>query len=101
VRALGTAANLPALPASRRRPLRQSERFTLPSGQEVEAEARAPPDLEVVRRRLKETVGVLDNFAALRQPGRSRAEYMDQVGGGGGAWSFGGSEGCRAAQGDI
>ena len=58
----------------------QSERFTLPSGQEVEAEARAPPDLEVVRRRLKETVAVLDNFSSQRQQGRSRAEYLDQVG---------------------
>lgn len=60
-------------------PSPQHERFTLPSGQEVEAEARAPPDLEVVRRRLKETVTVLDNFAAARAPGRSRADYMDQV----------------------
>ncbi|GBF95737.1 ribosomal RNA methyltransferase [Raphidocelis subcapitata] len=59
--------------------MEESERYTLPSGQEVEAEARAPPDLEVVRRRLKETVGVLDNFAAQRAPGRSRAEYMDQL----------------------
>ena len=48
----------------------------------MEAEARAPPDLEVVRRRLKETVSVLDNFTSMRQPGRSRAEYMEQVRGG-------------------
>lgn len=59
--------------------IEESERFTLPSGQEVEADARAPPDLEVVRRRLKETVAVLDNLNNLRQPGRSRAEYMDQL----------------------
>lgn len=51
----------------------------LPSGQEVEAEGRAPPDLEVVRRRLKETVAVLDSFSALRAPGRSRSDYMEQV----------------------
>lgn len=55
------------------------ERYTLPSGQEVVAEAKGAPDLELVRRRLKETVNVLDHFKAMRQQGRSRADYMDQV----------------------
>ena len=59
--------------------LEEAERFTLPSGQEVEAEGRAPPDLEVVRRRLKETVAVLDDFGKLRAPGRSRGDYLDQL----------------------
>ena len=33
----------------------------------------------MVRRRLKETVTVLDSFASMRQAGRSRADYIDQV----------------------
>ncbi len=36
-------------------------------------------ELAAVMRRMKEVVRVLENFAALREPGRSRVEYMDQV----------------------
>eukprot|EP00877_Chromochloris_zofingiensis_P013337 jgi/Chrzof1/8257/Cz03g03120.t1 len=59
--------------------MQEVERYTLPSGQEVVAEAKGAPDLELVRRRLKETVNVLDHFKAMRQQGRSRADYMDQL----------------------
>lgn len=37
-------------------------------------------DLALVQRRLKEVVRVLDHFQALREPGRSRAEYINLVG---------------------
>lgn len=55
------------------------DRFTLPSGQEVEAEQFAGADLEAVRRRVKEVVRVLDNFKELRDPSRARSDYMDQL----------------------
>ena len=36
-------------------------------------------DLAAVLRRVKEIVRVLENFKSLRDPARSRSEYMDQV----------------------
>ena len=36
-------------------------------------------DLAAVLRRAKDVVRVLENFKQLRDPARSRAEYMDQV----------------------
>lgn len=48
---------------------------------QLEAEKLAPPDLAIVARRIKEVVGVLENFAARRNPDRSRADYLAQVGG--------------------
>ncbi|GIL85754.1 hypothetical protein Vretimale_13218 [Volvox reticuliferus] len=53
--------------------------FTLPSGQQVEAEKLAPPDLALVARRMKATVAVLENFAARRELGHSRADYLTQL----------------------
>ncbi|KAG2445305.1 hypothetical protein HYH02_008771 [Chlamydomonas schloesseri] len=53
--------------------------FTLPSGQQVEAEKAAPPDLAVVARRMKATVAVLENFSERREAGRSRSEYLAQL----------------------
>lgn len=57
----------------------QTESFLLPSGQEVEADSLAAPDLAEVQRRMKGIIRVLDNFAALREPGRSRQEYLAQL----------------------
>jgi len=37
-------------------------------------------DIEAVRRRMRSTVAVLDDFNSRRAAGRSRADYMDQVG---------------------
>jgi hypothetical protein len=36
-------------------------------------------DIEAVKRRLKSTVAVLEDFAARRVQGRSRSDYMDTV----------------------
>lgn len=43
-------------------------------------EGQAPMDLSLVQRRLKEVVHVLDNFGKLRAEGRSRKQYIEQVG---------------------
>ena len=42
-------------------------------------EAMEGQDLNTVLRRMKEVARVLENFQSLREPGRSRSEYMDQV----------------------
>jgi ribosomal RNA methyltransferase Nop2 len=52
---------------------------TLPSGQEIESESLAMPDLAMVQRRVKEIVRVLDDFKRLREPGRSRQDYVQQL----------------------
>ncbi|KAA6421510.1 MAG: ribosomal RNA methyltransferase NOP2-like [Trebouxia sp. A1-2] len=73
--------------------MEEAERFVLPSGIEVEAAGRGPPDLALISRRIKETVRLLDGFKAaklkenettakgkkVKQPLRPRAEYMDQL----------------------
>ncbi len=42
--------------------MEEAERFVLPSGIEVEAAGRSPPDLALISRRIKETVRLLDGF---------------------------------------
>ena len=55
------------------------EVITLPSGQQIESEMLAMPDLAMVKRRVRDVVRVLDDFKRLREPGRSRQEYIDQL----------------------
>jgi ribosomal RNA methyltransferase Nop2 len=74
--------------------IQEPELVVLPSGQQVEAERLAPPDLALVQRRIRDCVRVLEDFGRLRQEGRSRADYLEQVGGGGG----GGARGTQAGQ---
>eukprot|EP00798_Chlamydomonas_sp_ICE-L_P010007 gene10007-7891_t len=57
----------------------EEERFVLPSGQEVDAEKNAAPDLQLIQRRMKEVVTVLGSFSQLRQDDRSRADYLTQL----------------------
>ena len=45
--------------------MEEAERFTLPTGAEVEAVGRGPPDLALISRRIKETVRLLDGFKVL------------------------------------
>ena len=52
---------------------------TLPSGQQIESESLAIPDLAMVQRRVKDVVRVLDDFKRLREPGRSRQDYVQQL----------------------
>lgn len=42
--------------------MEEAERFTLPTGAEVEAVGRGPPDLALISRRIKETVRLLEGF---------------------------------------
>ncbi|KAI9190217.1 rRNA (cytosine-C5-)-methyltransferase nop2 [Blastocladiella emersonii ATCC 22665] len=53
--------------------------FVLPTEEDVEREIISPPELSLVNHRIQEIVKVLGNFADLRQPGRSRSEYIAQL----------------------
>ena len=45
----------------------------------LSAKARLAPDLQLLRSRITDTIRVLDDFAKLSEPGRSRAEYTSQL----------------------
>ncbi|KAJ3375666.1 rRNA (cytosine-C5-)-methyltransferase nop2 [Allomyces arbusculus] len=53
--------------------------FVLPTDEDREREALAPPDLALVNHRIQEILKVLANFATLKQPGRGRNEYLTQL----------------------
>ncbi|KAJ3406118.1 hypothetical protein CcCBS67573_g02808 [Chytriomyces confervae] len=57
----------------------QREKFTLPSGQEIEKSALQTEDLQLVLTRIQEVVRVLNNFRELKEEGRSRSEYVEQL----------------------
>ena len=59
--------------------IQELEIVTLPSGQQIETERLAPPDLALVQRRIRDIVRVLDDFARLRDGTRSRSDYMTQL----------------------
>nr|CAG4637053.1 EOG090X07AW [Ceriodaphnia reticulata]SVE72972.1 EOG090X07AW [Ceriodaphnia reticulata] len=59
--------------------IEQAEKYTLPSGEEVEKELLLPPDLTVLKSRIKEVMGVLNDFTNKRVEGCSRVEYLDQL----------------------
>lgn len=59
--------------------IQQSEKFTLPSGEEVEKEKLLPPDLTVLKSRINQLMGVLSDFSKKREEGRSRPEYIEQL----------------------
>ena len=57
--------------------IEEGDRFQLPGkGEEEEG---GPPDLPATLRRIREVARVLDSFKALRDPSRSRADYLEQV----------------------
>lgn len=57
-----------------------AEPFHLPTTAEREEEkARGGPDLQVVQRRLRECVRVLEKFSKRAEKGRSRSEYTSQL----------------------
>ncbi|KAJ2633149.1 rRNA (cytosine-C5-)-methyltransferase nop2 [Coemansia sp. RSA 1694] len=57
----------------------EREIFELPSDAQVEAEKEAPLDLTQIQMRIQEIIRILNNFAELRDPSRSRNDYMDQL----------------------
>ena len=57
----------------------EATQFLLPTVEEEEEEQRQPLNLQLVHMRIQEVVRVLSNFAALAEPDRSRADYMDRL----------------------
>ncbi|XP_053379716.1 uncharacterized protein LOC123527800 [Mercenaria mercenaria] len=57
----------------------QTEKYTLPSGQEIEKEAATSPDLAMVQHRIKDVMHVLADFKERREEGKSRHEYLGQL----------------------
>merc|ERR1711990_1307737 len=54
-----------------------TEKFILPSGQEIEKEKTAPPDMVMVKSRIEENIAALKNFKEKKEDGKSRTEYME------------------------
>lgn len=57
----------------------QMEKVTLPSGQEIEKEKAAAPDLEILNQRIKDVLYVLNKFKERREEGKDRQEYLVQL----------------------
>merc|ERR1719290_116220 len=55
----------------------QTEKFTLPSGQEIEKESSQAPDLQIIQARIRDVIQVLQDFRNRREEGRDRASYLD------------------------
>ncbi|KAL7746696.1 rRNA (cytosine-C5-)-methyltransferase nop2 [Sorochytrium milnesiophthora] len=53
--------------------------FVLPSAEDVEREKVIQPDLSIIQRRTQDILRVLADFSTLRQEGRSRNEYTEQL----------------------
>lgn len=59
--------------------LQANERFVLPSGQEIEAEGQAAPDMALMMQRIREVIRVLQNFRELRDEGVPRSRYIERL----------------------
>jgi ribosomal RNA methyltransferase Nop2 len=57
----------------------QTEKFILPSGQEIEKDTMEAPDLQIVHHRINEVLRILNNFSEMREEGRKRSEYVAQM----------------------
>lgn len=59
--------------------IKSMQKFTLPSGQEIEREKIQPPELQLIYGRVQDIVFVLSDFKNQKEAGRSRTEYLTQL----------------------
>jgi len=59
--------------------LLKTNKFQLPSGQEIEKEAQSAPDLQIVQGRIREVIFVLQDFKARREEGVDRQTYLNRL----------------------
>ena len=59
--------------------LTKTEKFQLPSGQEIEKEAQGAPDLQIVQGRIREVIAVLQDFKTRREEGVDRQTYLNRL----------------------
>jgi len=59
--------------------LTETQKFQLPSGQEIEKEAGTAPDLQIIQTRIREVVVVLQDFKARRAEGVDRQTYLNRL----------------------
>lgn len=57
----------------------ETEKFTLPSGQEIEREATTAPDLQLIQSRIKDVIHVLQDFKTRREEGVDRQIYINRL----------------------
>ena len=57
----------------------QKEVYKLPSGQEIEKEASAAPDLQIIQGRIQDVVNTLCDFKTKREEGVDRQTYMNRL----------------------
>ncbi|PVU84980.1 hypothetical protein BB560_007200 [Smittium megazygosporum] len=60
-------------------PVESTELFELPTQEQLDAENEGFKDMKTVQIRIQEIINVLNNFQRLRQPGKSRSNYIDQL----------------------
>merc|ERR1719410_1743599 len=56
-----------------------TEKFLLPSGQEIEKESNVATDLQIVQGRITEVISVLKDFKAKREDGVDRQTYLNKL----------------------
>lgn len=59
--------------------IKESEPLVLPSGEEIQMPTEQDVDIAKVHQRISEIIRTLSNFSELRDPTRSRSEYLDQL----------------------
>jgi len=57
----------------------ETQKFILPSGQEIEKEATFAPDLQIIQSRIRDVIQVLQDFKTRREEGVDRQHYVNRL----------------------